>query len=372
MMIETFRLERFFSEHEFSVEHNLAASDCEPISQAELIAMAGDDELELWEELKLGYTETGGALFLREEIARIYQGIKPEQLLVCTPVEGIFLAMNAILEPGDHVICCYPEYQALSEVARAIGCEVERWEADEKQGWRFDPRWLERHARPDTRLIVINFPHNPTGCQASLRDLERTVEIARKRGAYLFSDEMYMFLEQEPGTRLPSACDVYERAVCLFGMSKAFGMAGARIGWLATRDAGMMERLARLKDYTTICSSAPSEVLATIALKSRGSIVAANLERIGRNLDVLDDFFERYPEYFYWDRPGAGTVAFPRLLSSKSADEFCGKMISAAGVLLLPASMFDFGQSHFRVGFGREGLAGAVEALEEHLPQADL
>lgn len=372
MRIDTFRLERFFAEHEFAVAHNLAASDCEPISQAELLDMAGVAEMELWEELKLGYTETRGAPFLRQAIVRIYQGIEPEQLLVCAPVEGIFLAMNAILKPGDHVICCYPEYQALSEVARAIGCKVDRWEADEKQGWRFDPKWLERHVRPDTRLIVINFPHNPTGCLPVLRDLEQIVEIARKREVYLFSDEMYMFLEQDPGTRLPSACDVYEKAVCLGGVSKTFGMAGARIGWLATRDAGLMERLAQLKDYTTICSSAPSEVLATIALKSADRIIAENLELIKKNLDILDDFFDRHVDVFYWDRPPAGTVGFPRLLSSKTADEFCGAMISAAGVLLLPASVFDFGQSHFRVGFGREDLPGAVEALEACLHEAGL
>ncbi|HEY5494805.1 MAG TPA: aminotransferase class I/II-fold pyridoxal phosphate-dependent enzyme, partial [Candidatus Anoxymicrobiaceae bacterium] len=205
-----------------------------------------------------------------------------------------------------------------------------------------------------------------------LRDLEQIVEIARKREVYLFSDEMYMFLEQDPGTRLPSACDVYEKAVCLGGVSKTFGMAGARIGWLATRDAGLMERLAQLKDYTTICSSAPSEVLATIALKSADRIIAENLERIKKNLDILDDFFDRHVDVFYWDRPPAGTVGFPRLLSSKTADEFCGAMISAAGVLLLPASVFDFGQSHFRVGFGREDLPGAVEALEACLPEAGL
>jgi len=372
MRIDTFRLERYFSEREFACAYNLAASDCEPLSQAELLDMADEDEMERWEELRLGYTHTCGAPFLREEIARLYQCIEPEQLLVCAPVEGIFLAMNSMLEPGDHVICCYPQYQALSEVARAIGCKVDRWEADEKQGWRFDPKWLERHVRPDTKLIAVNFPHNPTGSQPVLHDLERIVEIARKREAYLFSDEMYMFLEQDPGARLPAACDVYDKAVCLFGMSKAFGMAGARIGWLATRDAALYRRMAALKDYTTICSSAPSEVLATIALKSADRIVAANVERIGKNLDLLDEFFDRHLEVFYWGRPSAGSVAFPRLLSNKTADEFCAAMVQTASVLLVPASVFDYGQSHFRVGFGRAHLAEAVAALENHLPEVDL
>lgn len=367
MRIDAFKLERYFARHEFAVPHNLAASDCEPLSLAELLDMADDESLEMWESLRLGYTETSGSEQLRKEIAGLYQQIEPAQLLVCAPVEGIFISMNAMLEKGDHVICCSPEYQALHEVARSIGCEVDLWETDEKQGWRFDPRWLERHVRPDTRLIVVNWPHNPTGALASLTDLERTVEIASRSSAYLFSDEMYRSLELEPGDLLPAASDVYERAVSLSGMSKAYGMAGARIGWLATRDSDLLERIRTFKDYTTICSSAPSEVLSMMALRAGGSILEANLSRIRSNLDALDEFFERHEEVFYWNRPGAGTVGFPRLMASGGADEFCRRALEDAGVLLLPASAFDFGQSHVRFGFGRSGLESALEALEAHL-----
>jgi aspartate/methionine/tyrosine aminotransferase len=367
MRMKQFKLERYFAGHEFSTRYNLAASDCEALSQAELLEMADEDTRELWDELRLGYTESQGAPYLRDEIAGLYTLTGPEDVLVCTPVEGIFVVMNAVLERGDHVISTFPEYQALYEVARSLECDVERWPADERQGWRFDTRWLEEHVRPDTRLIVVNFPHNPTGVLPERSEFNKIVEIAASVGAYLFSDEMYRFTEQEPADRLPAACDIYGRAVCLDGMSKAFGMPGARIGWLATRDADLMAGLRTVKDYTSICSSAPGEILATIALKSKGVILARNMSIIDKNLERLEYFFEKHPALFYWDRPIAGTTTFPRLLSKTGAVEFCRDVVDKAGVLLLPASVFDCGDNHVRFGFGRQDLDEALMALEKYI-----
>lgn len=367
MRIKPFKLEQYFAAREFNAGYTLSSSDCEPLLQAELLAMADDESRGLWDELKLGYTETRGAPFLRLEIAKLYDRIDPEDVLVTAPVEGIFIAMNSILDRGDHVICAFPGYQALYEVARAIGCEVELWTAGEGQGWRFDPAWLADHIRPETRLIAVNFPHNPTGCLPGLRDFEQIIQMARECGAYLFSDEMYRYLELSPGTRLPPACDLYERAVSLGGMSKTFGMAGVRIGWLATRDRKLLERMEGFKDYTTICSSAPSEVLSTIALRCRNGIIERNLALIRGNLGLLDEFFERYQPLFSWNRPSAGTVAFPRILSGRDADGLCRDVMAKADVMLLPASAFEYGADHFRIGFGRLDMPEALDAFDRYL-----
>ncbi len=212
------------------------------------------------------------------------------------------------------MICTFPGYQSLYQLALSIGCEVTFWEPSENEGWRFDPAWLEKNLRPDTKLVVWNFPHNPTGALPAADDFARMIAAAGAAGAWLFSDEMYRLLEPSADLRLPAAVDRYERAVSLSGMSKAFGLAGLRIGWVATHDAGLLERMKALKDYTTICSSAPSELLALMALRSRDAIVAAHRERVRRNIRAAGEFFGRHPSRFSWVPPRAGTVCFPRLL----------------------------------------------------------
>ncbi|MCJ7623603.1 MAG: aminotransferase class I/II-fold pyridoxal phosphate-dependent enzyme [Anaerolineaceae bacterium] len=367
MKLKPFKLERYFARYEFSAEYLLSCSDCDGLSQRELVAMADDALKEMWDRLSLGYTESRGSPILRSEIAKLYQGIHPDQCLVAAPQEGILIALNTILQTGGHVICTYPGYQSLYEVAEGLGCEVTRWEPEEAQGWRFNPDFLEANIRPNTKLIVVNFPHNPTGYLPSADDFHRIVELARAHDLYLFCDEMYRYLEYDPRDRLPSACELYEKAVTLFGMSKTFGMAGVRIGWLVTQDGALYQKMAEFKDYTTICSSAPSEILSVIALRNRDGIIARHLLRIRRNLGLLDAFFEEYQDTFAWVRPRAGTIAFPRLKGELSALDFCQDLVTKADTMLLPAVVYDYDDSHFRLGFGRENMPAALEWLRGYL-----
>jgi aspartate/methionine/tyrosine aminotransferase len=283
------------------------------------------------------------------------------------PEEGIFIALNSILDPGDHMICTFPGYQSLYEIAEGLGCEVTRWKPEEENRWRFNPGFLEEQVKPNTRLIVINFPHNPTGYLPTEEDYQRIIEIARRHNVYIFSDEMYRYLEYDPKDRLPSACEVYEKAVSLFGMSKTFGMAGVRTGWLITRDAEVYAKIAAFKDYTTICGSAPSEILSMIALRARGKIIDRHLTRISRNLGLLDEFFEENKDRFEWVRPRAGTIAFPRLKGDVDALDFCQKLVKESNIMLLPSTVYDFDRSHFRLGLGRENMPEALEKLREYL-----
>ncbi|MBL0716178.1 MAG: aminotransferase class I/II-fold pyridoxal phosphate-dependent enzyme, partial [Desulfosarcina sp.] len=272
--IEPFALERYFARYEFNARYLLSCSDCEAFTMNEIVAMADSDTQHLWDNLKLSYTDSQGHPELRRAIAAIYDDISPEDVLVVVPEEGIFLLMQALLKPGDHVICSYPGYQSLYAVAKSIGCSVSFWTADENRGWKFDIDRLEGILQNSTRLVVANFPHNPTGCLPSREDYKALVDLLRKRNIHLLSDEMYRFLEADEADTLPSACELYERAVSLFGLSKTFGLPGLRIGWTATRDRDLLEHMGRLKDYTTICSSAPSEILGIMALQNRETIVA--------------------------------------------------------------------------------------------------
>jgi aspartate/methionine/tyrosine aminotransferase len=367
MDIEPFALERYFARHEFSARYLLSCSDCEPLSLAELVAMADAESLESWRELRLGYTESAGHPLLREAIAGLYPGLTPDETLVAAPEEAIFLFMHAILERGDHVVCTVPAYQSLHAVARSIGCEVSSWEPDEGRGWSFDHGALESLLRTNTRLVVVNFPHNPTGYVPSRADFEALVGLVHRRGIHLLSDEMYRFLDVEPGSALPAACELSERAHSLGGLSKAFGLPGLRVGWIATHDRRLIGRLAELKDYTTICASAPSEVLAIIALRQRPAIVERHLGCLRRNVTLLGGFLGDRDDLFAWNPPRGGSVCFPRLLFTGDAQAFCDTLVEQAGIMLVPSTTFACGNRHVRIGFGRENLPEVLHHFGDYL-----
>ncbi len=367
MKIEPFALERFFARHEFSARYLLCSSDCEPLSMAELLDMGDAHSLRLWRNLRLGYTETMGHPELRDAVARLYDGGRREDVLVVVPEEGIFLLMQALLSPGDHVVCTFPGYQSLYEVARSMGCEVSPWTPDEASGWRFDVRALDSLVREHTRLLVVNFPHNPTGCLPDRASFDGLLAWAEERRIRLLSDEMYRFLELDPRNRLPSAFESSSLSISLGGLSKSFGLPGLRVGWVVTQDHDVLARMSRLKDYTTICNSSPSEILALAALRSRDRILHLQRDRIHRNIGLLDGFFDEHRAVFRWNRPKSGTVCFPRMAGVEDTGAFCDRLVEETGVLLAPSRVFHYGDRHVRFGFGREGLAEGLERLSDHL-----
>ncbi|MCK5058434.1 MAG: aminotransferase class I/II-fold pyridoxal phosphate-dependent enzyme [Candidatus Aminicenantes bacterium] len=367
MKIQSFKLERYLARYEFSAPYLMCCSDCEPLTLKELLALTDKESLSLWENLQLGYTDSRGHHLLREEISRLYDNITPENLLVTCPEEGIFLTMNILLDPGDHIVVTFPGYQSLYEIADSIGCTVTRWQPQEGKEWKFDVTYLESAIRKNTKLLVVNFPHNPTGALPEREDYNLIVKMAKENNIFLFSDEMYRFLEYDERDRLPSGAEIYENGLSLFGMSKTFSLAGLRLGWLVTRNRELLDKLLAFKDYTTICSSAPSEILALMALRARDKIIARNLEIIKNNLSLLDRFFDDHPDVFSWNRPKAGSIALPRLLLKERTSLFCRRLREEKGVVLLPSRVYDYGEGHFRVGFGRRDMSNALTLLEDYL-----
>jgi aspartate/methionine/tyrosine aminotransferase len=372
MHISPFKLERYFAQYEFKVRYLLSPSDCESLSMGELLQWADPDSLTLWNDLRLGYTESPGHPVLRAEVSRLYQTVAPDDVMIAAPQEAILVAMHALLGPGDHVVSIFPAYQSLYEIARAMGCEVTPWAFElGADGWRLDLNQLERVLTERTRLLVINFPHNPTGYLPARSEFESIVELARRRGVYILSDEMYRLLEYDPNRRLPAMCDLYEQGISLSGLSKTFALPGLRLGWLVTRDRDVMERCLAFKDYTTICSSAPSEILGIMALRARDALVARNLALIQHNLKIAERFFAEHPDRFVWIRPHAGSIAFPRWTGGASVEQFCQGALDGPGVMIVPGSMFDFPGNHFRVGLGRRNLPEALERVGNYLKTVD-
>jgi aspartate/methionine/tyrosine aminotransferase len=366
MQMPPFRLERYFAKYEFNVDYVLCCSDCESLTVRDLLDLE-PDSADRFHQHWLGYTESMGSPSLRREICRLYRDIQPDQVLVHTGAEeAIFLFMQAVLKAKDHVIVHWPCYQSLAEVARSIGCRVSLWKAREENGWALDLEELKRHMQPNTRVIVLNTPHNPTGFLMPLDIFQEVSRIARENGIILFSDEVYRESEYRSEDRLPAACDFGEHAVSLGVMSKTYGLPGLRIGWIATRNEEIYGQMAALKDYTTICNSAPSEFLAELALRHRDALAERSLEIISGNLKVLDQFFDRHADLFAWQRPHAGSIGFPRLLG-EDVEAFCEALVKSAGVLLLPGTLYEDNGNHFRIGFGRRDMPAAVKRFEDFL-----
>ncbi len=366
MQIRPFAIERFYERWEFTTELMLSSSDCESMGVADLLALEADAESRLG-SLRLGYTEVPGSEELRAAIAVGHDRIAAEDVLVLAAAEeGIFLAYHGLLGPGDHAVVESPCYGSAIELARSTGAEVSLWQRRYEDGWAHDVDELERLLRPETKLIYINTPHNPTGTQMSPATLARVIDLARERSAVLFSDEVYAGLEHSSDSALPSACDVYERAISLNTVSKAYGLPGLRIGWLCCRDGELLRRIRELKLYTTICSSAPSELLVALALRHASVIVQRNRQLVLENLALIDEFIARRSDLFEWIRPTAGPIGFPRVTGDFDVQDWCEGIALEAGVLLLPGTVYEQPR-HVRVGFGRANLAEAVDRIDDYL-----
>jgi aspartate/methionine/tyrosine aminotransferase len=368
MHIEPFKLERYFAQYEFAATHHLCASDCQSLTVGDLLDLAPGAARE-FNGLWLGYTESRGHPLLREQIAELYEdaGIDAACVLVHTGAEeAIFNLMNVVLEAGDHLIVHYPCYQSLMQVARSIGCDISLWKAEAAGDWALDLAWLKREIRPATKLVVVNCPHNPTGYLMPPDQFEELAALSRRHGFVVFSDEVYRLLEYDARHRLPGMCELDDRAVSLGVMSKSLGLAGLRIGWIATRNRRIYDGMAGFKDYTSICNSAPSEFLSVIALQHRQRLLKRNLRIIRGNLDLLDPFFERNRDRLEWVRPKAGPIAFPAYRGG-DVDRFCRELFEQTGVLLLPGTLYGSFNGHFRIGFGRQDFPEGLHRLESHI-----
>ena len=366
MPIADFALERYFARWEFASRHLLCASDVQGYPMADLLALADDETRALWADLRLGYTESTGHPLLRTEIASLYTSIEPDEVLTFAGAEeAIFCLVNVLVGPGDHVIATWPGYQSLYEVARSVGADVTLHELREAAGWALDLDLLRRQVTPATRFIVVNAPHNPTGMLPDRATFDGLVAIAAEANAHLLLDEVYRGLEFDEADRLPAGADATPRGISIGVMSKSFAMAGLRIGWLASHDRDLLARIAAFKDYTTICSSAPSEILAIVALRARDQVLGRSRRIVLDNIARLDAFFERWPDAFTWVRPRAGSIGYPRLtVPGLTIDDWAADLVEAEGVLLLPASRFGDTSDHFRIGFGREDLPEGLARLE--------
>ncbi len=351
-----------------ATEHHLSASECETMTVAELLALGDDEDRERWSALELGYTDPSGAEWLRAAMATGYQALSANDLVCFAGAqEALYATLHALLSPGDHAIIVVPSYQSMETLPLSV-CSVSVVALDENAGWSLDIDAVAAAFRPNTRILAISFPNNPTGKQLERERFDALVALCRHHGAWLLSDEVYRLSERDPAGRLPQAVDVYERGVSLGAISKVYGLPGLRIGWVACSDRGLIGRLTTIRQYLSTCSAGPSEVLASIALKAAATIVARNRGIVEANLARLLPFLVRHEALFECRPPDGGMVCYPRYKGGDGVDRFVARM-AAAVVLLLPSQVFRsdliaLPQDRFRIGFGRRSFGAGLEALE--------
>ncbi len=367
-----FRLETHFAKWEFKARYHMTASDAESMSLDTLLEMATPEDRDAFETMWLGYTETFGAPELRDEIAGTYVGQNSENILCFAGAsEGIFAANTVLLDRDSHAIVVTPNYQSHETLPIAI-CEATGVPLDPEDGWSLDIDRIAAAIRPNTRLVTINFPHNPTGTILPLDRYEALIGLCRKHGIYILHDEIFNGLGPSDAMHLPFIADVYERGLSLGVMSKSYGLPGLRIGWIASQDKDVLSRMERLKHYLSICNSGPSEQLARIALKNRDQILARNCAIVDENLPKWEAFFARFPNLFEWQRPDGSCMAFPGYRGAEGVEAFARSLVEEAGVLLLPSTIYssELGPTptdRFRLGFGRSGLDDGLAAMEAHI-----
>ncbi len=367
--------------HEVNAKYNIAETCVASISLEELKSLSEDKQGEIWSpSTKMTYGAIRGSEKLRGNLANLYSAKKPFQAdnVLITPgaIAANMTVFYGLIGKGDHVICHYPTYQQLYEVPRSLGAEVDLWHSREDRKWQLDIEELKGLIRPNTKMIIINNPHNPTGAIIPKSTLDALIDVAGEHNLIIHSDEVYrpLFHSISPSTPEfpPSILSLpYSRTIATGSLSKAYSLAGIRVGWIASRSPEIIEACAQARDYTTISVSQLDDQVAAYALSPNciHALLGRNIQLAKRNLDSLASFVENHRWACDWVKPVAGTTAFIRF--SKMGSEiddvaFCETLMEETGVMLVPGSRCFGGGSEFN-GFVRFGFCRETEVLEEGL-----
>jgi len=358
MKIETFALERWMTTWETQVEYDIAESGILPMTVNDLLDLLPEDERAATQarllDTRLGYSEAPGSIELRSLIAATYHDTGPDEVLVTTgAIEANFLAFNTLLDPGDHVVAVHPAYQQLYSVPRAIGCDVSLWELRPENNFRYDLSELEALLRPNTKLIVVNTPHNPTGAMLSADDLARVHELAAERGGWVLCDEAYRWLDVPGGDAFaPPVRNLGGQAISVGTFSKPFGLPGLRIGWLAA-PAEIVARCWWMRDYITLSPGKLNDALAVLAFQHRDQITERTHRIVEANLVTAKQWFADNADVVAWTPPRGGLLALMRYDLDIPSTDLADRLAGEYSVMLAPGAAFGY-EHHLRIGIGQD------------------
>lgn len=364
MKIKAFAVEEWMNEYEVGAKYNIAETCVDSISLDELFKLCGEDRdtfLDAFCARRLTYGDIEGAPAFREGICKLYRSIQPEEIVTTHGAAGAnHHVFYSLVEPGDRVISVMPTYQQLYSIPESYGADVQILKLCEKNAWLPDLQELRALVTPNTKLICINNPNNPTGTLMPKAVLSEIVEIARYVGAYVLCDEVYRHLTQED-VWSESVVDLYEKGISVSSMSKVFSLAGLRLGWIATHDKDLIRSLSSHRDYNHISCGMFDEAVAAIALKHSDVLLKRSCSIVRENLAEVAEWVKSEPR-IHWSHPQAGTTALICYDYDLPSFEFCIRMYHESGAFVTPGDCFEQPQS-FRLGYAcdvqilRDGLA---------------
>ena len=364
MKIEDFAVEIWMNAHETRCRYNLAESCVDSITLGDLLALAGQTARDLDDLLpmKLTYGAIEGSERLRAAIAALYPGRDGSEVLVTHGAAGAnALLYETLIEPGDEMVCFVPTYQQHYSIPESFGGRVQRLWLRPENGYLPDLDELAALVTPRTRLIALTNPNNPTGALIDAAGLRAIVEIARRADAWVICDEVYRGMNQADDELTTSIAELYGKGVAVGSMSKAFALAGLRLGWILAAPE-LLRRVSVHRDYNTISVGRLDDHFATLALEHCEPLLARNRAIVRTNAAILDAWIAGEPR-ISWVRPSGGTVALLHYRAAMTSVDFCARLMAETGVLFMPGSALGL-ESCVRIGFGN-----ATPSLKDGLPE---
>ncbi len=361
MKLEVFRQEEFFEDYEFSCELMLALSGAEPMTARELEQIVGGrPDL----DSELGYTPSSGYPELRDAIAALNPPAERENVMVTVgAIEALLILHNLLLDPGDEVVCLWPAYQPLHELARGAGGRVQFVHLEESSGFRIDLAEVEAAVSERTRVVLLNVPHNPTGQTLSPEDLRELARRLEPRGVYLIVDEVFREMRSE---HAPSSWDGQDNLIVVGSMSKSYALPGLRIGWLVANPE-LVVKARQFRKYTSLNPGSRDQLWALAALEHREDVLARTWRIAEDGVDVATRWLADHADDFDIVVPPAGGLFFPRLKWDMPTLEFCGDLVDATGVLLAPGSVCYEAEGYLRLGVATPQLVAGLDRLDSWL-----
>lgn len=369
MYIEPFGVEIWMNEWENHCEFNLAETCVESLTIEQLLRLCGQNDTDLSQLLpmKMTYGAIEGSQRLRKAIAALYESQQPENVIVTHGTIGAnMLVHKTLVSAGDRVIAVVPSYQQHYSIPASIGAEVRPLKLRENNRFLPDLDALRDLAVPGTKLIALTNPNNPTGALIDQQMLTEIAAIAREVGAYILCDEVYRGTDQQGSGQTTSIADIYERGISTASMSKAYSLAGLRLGWIcAPRD--VLDQVALHRDYDTISVGMLDDHFATLALENRDKVLARSQRITRNNLATLDHWMTSQPK-LSWVKPRSGTTALLKFNLPMTSREFCIALLNETGVMFTPGSALDM-EGYVRIGYANNPaiLQGGLNRVSDFL-----